>query len=147
MGTFLKWGRYILWFFNTKIRSTVTQEVTRVVKHSESNYIQGTVICQSHGRMAIHTIAGQEVRFDHYFRRYREFMSLNFCTLLLCCRYFCLCFLYTGYASPKKRCYMDFMLLGLFYNPPKKLCCVTIMLLCLFHALMLLWFTEYFILL
>ena len=73
-------------FCNTKRRITVTQEGTRAVKHSGRIYIQGTPTFQSHRRTTIRAI-GWEVQFGQHFRRYREFMSLNFCILLL--RYRC----------------------------------------------------------
>ena len=63
--------------------------------------------------------------------------------LYLCC---CLGFLYTDYAFTNKWCYMDFIILSIFYTSPNKLCYVTTMYLCLFHALMLLWFSVYFML-
>ena len=74
-------------FWNTQRSITVTQEGTRVVKHSGRAYRQGTRTCQSLIRMMISAIVGREVWFGQYFRRYREFMSLKFRMLLLCYRY------------------------------------------------------------
>ena len=69
-------------FCDKKISITVTQEVTRVVKHSGRAYRQGTRTCQIQRRMKIFAI-GWEVRFSQHFRSYREFMRLNLCMLLL----------------------------------------------------------------
>ena len=66
---------------------TVTQEGTRVVKHSGRAYRQGTVTLQRHISMTIHAIGGREVWFGQHLRRYRELTSLNFCMLLLCYLY------------------------------------------------------------
>ena len=70
-----------------KNKNIVTQEGPRVVKHSGRAYRKVTATRRSHRGMTIHPIGGQEVRFGQYFRRYREFTSLNWCMLLLCYHY------------------------------------------------------------
>ena len=85
--------------------------------------------------MEVHAIGGQEFQFDHYCRRYRKFMRLNFGRILLwlCC--------------------VDFMLLTLFYDSLKNvvtlILCLSVYLMLLQRSVvtLLLWFSVYFLLL